>query len=420
MFARALLLTAIVILSAPAAPAETPAVFMGDDVGAAIQAASGSSKIVVVDFTAEWCGPCQMMDRDTWSDPETAAWLNEHAVCIQVDVDKDQATSKAYKVQAMPTVVAIVDGKEFERNVGYMNGEKLVGWLEGVRRGESKVQRLIAQHGERVDENGHVDTQARYRLAEELADNGAYDKALDEYLWLWQHMLEFEPSMVGVRSSFMAGDMGELASVHEPARAAFADLRDRAEKRLEEKPAWDDLDDWITLNDVVGDQDKTLEWFDRIKQDPQKLQAIGRRAYMIEPLLREHRRWADLGRIYHNPIQDVRRYAGILHITPEPKGEMRSEVAAIQYKHFLDSSAQIYAACLAADRDREAVEIADFLTTQYDAHEAKLSMIHAALEAGVVQEEHLAWFDQIESPPPGLREKVEAAIKQSGEPQELP
>ncbi len=406
----------VFLLMCNTASAEAPQVFTGSDIDQAITAAANNGKFVLVDFTASWCPPCKEMDRTTWVDPEVVAWLTEHTTAVQVDVDEDEAASKRFAIRAMPTVIAIVDGKEFERTVGFMDGESLLNWLQGVQRGERRIDRLIAQHGERVDENGQVDTQSRYQLAQQLADSGEHEKATAEYLWLWQHMVEFDPSMVGVRSSFMASDIEELAAVYEPARTAFAKLRDDTEKRLEAKPSWGDLGDWLDLNKMIGDDEKTLEWFDRIKLDPDKLRAAGHFAYKFEDLLVEHARWADLGRILQDPVQSVRQKASWFQISQQRNGNQEpSEYTDGETHYFIESSAQTYAACLAADRDEEAQAIADYLFTVVDPDTARLHLIDMSLQVSQPRQIHLDWLDAVESEPNDLREQVESALKASSE-----
>ncbi|PWN28706.1 thioredoxin H-type-like protein, partial [Jaminaea rosea] len=59
------------------------------------------SKLVVVDFTASWCGPCRMI-APTF---ESLAKKHTGSVFLKVDVDENAAVARAYSVSAMPTFV---------------------------------------------------------------------------------------------------------------------------------------------------------------------------------------------------------------------------------------------------------------------------------------------------------------------------
>jgi len=66
------------------------------------------SNLVVVDFSAAWCGPCRMI-------APYYAELSEqfsNVTFAKVDVDQVEASAQAYSVEAMPTFVFIKDGKE--------------------------------------------------------------------------------------------------------------------------------------------------------------------------------------------------------------------------------------------------------------------------------------------------------------------
>lgn len=78
---------------------------------------------VLVDFWADWCGPCQMLA------PAVKQIADENTgkikVC-KVNVDDYQALAIRYGVVSIPTVVAFNDGKEKGRKVGFCSKEELM------------------------------------------------------------------------------------------------------------------------------------------------------------------------------------------------------------------------------------------------------------------------------------------------------
>jgi thioredoxin 1 len=73
----------------------------------------GGEDLVLVDFYADWCGPCKMLAPVV----ETIA-AETTATVAKVDVDQHQNLAREYQVQGVPTVYLFADGESVERLVG--------------------------------------------------------------------------------------------------------------------------------------------------------------------------------------------------------------------------------------------------------------------------------------------------------------
>ena len=77
----------------------------------------------VVDFYAEWCGPCRAF---TPILENTKAALGDKVNIVKVNVDDNENLAYKYKVMSVPTVVVINGGEEKERIIGLVNQQALI------------------------------------------------------------------------------------------------------------------------------------------------------------------------------------------------------------------------------------------------------------------------------------------------------
>jgi len=86
-----------------------------------------SSQPVLVDFWAEWCGPCKML---TPALDEIASEQAGRAKIAKVNVDKNPELAARYGVQAIPTLVYFAGGQERDRVVGALSKREITAKLE--------------------------------------------------------------------------------------------------------------------------------------------------------------------------------------------------------------------------------------------------------------------------------------------------
>ncbi len=90
-----------------------------------LQELVGEGGVVLVDFYADWCGPCKMLEPTL----ETLAAETEASVA-KVDVDEHQQLAAEYQVRGVPTVVIYSDGESVEQFSGVRGEDELRGLIQ--------------------------------------------------------------------------------------------------------------------------------------------------------------------------------------------------------------------------------------------------------------------------------------------------
>ena len=81
---------------------------------------------VVVDFWAEWCGPCRMIAPAL---EEIAGSLGEKVKIVKLNVDENPKTAAKYGIQSIPTLMIFKNGQMASRQIGAAPKQKLEQWI---------------------------------------------------------------------------------------------------------------------------------------------------------------------------------------------------------------------------------------------------------------------------------------------------
>ena len=81
---------------------------------------------VVVDFWAEWCGPCRMIAPAL---EEIAGSLGDKVKIVKLNVDESPATATKYGIQSIPTLMIFKNGEMASRQIGAAPKQKLEQWI---------------------------------------------------------------------------------------------------------------------------------------------------------------------------------------------------------------------------------------------------------------------------------------------------
>ena len=89
----------------------------------------GSNQLVLVDFWAEWCGPCRLL---TPVIQELASELGESAKVGKLNVDENPETAAKYQISSIPSVLIFKDGELVETLVGVQSKQRFQDALTAI------------------------------------------------------------------------------------------------------------------------------------------------------------------------------------------------------------------------------------------------------------------------------------------------
>ena len=103
--------------------------FQKADLKSALKKAQEQKKIIFVDVYASWCGPCKMLDRQTFSNKKVGEHFNNKFINIKLDGESSEGIEimKKYQLRSYPTLLFLDEnGNLISKNTGFYSAKELI------------------------------------------------------------------------------------------------------------------------------------------------------------------------------------------------------------------------------------------------------------------------------------------------------
>ncbi|MBN8610678.1 MAG: thioredoxin family protein [Deltaproteobacteria bacterium] len=338
----------------------TTDVFSGLTIEEAVARAMREDRILLVDLTASWCGPCQVMDRTTWRDTAVVSWVHQHAIALKIDV-QHHPEKERFRSASLPAVIALRDGEEIDRALGLHDAKQMLGWLEGLARGVTSLDVARA----RVAEAPH-DVRARWTLIQRLTSDGVSEEGVEHLAWFWQHALEHEPAFVGVRGSYCVELIARLSKRSAAVHERFDAIRRTDVDRVGPTATPSEVSDYLALSIALDRHDDVDAWMDRASPEllsRRELQPVI--ALRLEPYLEAEGRRREIARLHPQPHRTFEWETAALQQLRELPAELRARMPDIESdagRRGARRITQLIESLELAGREDEAISLRDALS----------------------------------------------------------
>jgi len=147
------------------------------DLPQASAVARKSDKPMMIEFWADWCAPCKIMETEVYSDPRVASALNDKMVAVRIHFDLQKDLVRQYNVEAIPNIVFTDSwGTELVRHRGIIEADDLAAVIDALPTNVSEFNRL-----DRILHEDKNNFTALRDMAAKLRAAGLYQSSNDFY-----------------------------------------------------------------------------------------------------------------------------------------------------------------------------------------------------------------------------------------------
>jgi len=133
----------LLVAAATSIRAENAGISWFKDLERASEVANKTNRPMMIEFWADWCGACKVMDKDVYTDPKVIAAVNGRIVPVRIHFDLQKDLSRKYNVPALPYIVFTnSNGTELMYHRGILNAEELTAVIKAMPADVSELNQL--------------------------------------------------------------------------------------------------------------------------------------------------------------------------------------------------------------------------------------------------------------------------------------